>query len=98
MKTYAPSFTNCFAVARPMPPLPPVMSAIFPSSLPIYFSFVGKFLVLHTNRTQIPLQLRRQRLEPLLFCARPWQHAAVFHHIVRGEVAEIDSNYALLHS
>src|SRR5207249_4917141 len=50
MKTYAPSFTNCFAVARPMPLLPPVMSAIFPSCLPIYFSFVGKFLVLHTNR------------------------------------------------
>src|SRR5271169_6442175 len=34
-KTCAPSFTNCFAVARPMPLLPPVMSAIFPSSLPI---------------------------------------------------------------
>src|SRR5215813_1234489 len=38
MKTYAPSFTNCFAVARPMPLLPPVTSAIFPSSLPTYFS------------------------------------------------------------
>src|SRR5712672_363488 len=86
MNTYAPSFTNCFAVARPMPPLPPVMSAILPSSLPIYFSFVGKFLVLHTNRTQIPLQLWRQRLEPLLFCARPWQHVTVFHHIVWREV------------
>src|SRR6267142_2535615 len=36
MKTYAPSFTNCFAVARPMPLLPPVTSAIFPSSLPMY--------------------------------------------------------------
>ena len=36
MKTYAPSFTNCLAVARPMPLLPPVMSAIFPSSLFIY--------------------------------------------------------------
>ena len=33
MKRYAPSFTNCFAVARPMPLLPPVMSSIFPSSL-----------------------------------------------------------------
>src|SRR3989442_15243560 len=38
MKTYAPSFTNCLAVARPMPLLPPVMSASFPSSLPMYFS------------------------------------------------------------
>src|SRR5438034_1198117 len=38
MKTYAPSFTNCFVVARPMPLLPPVISAIFPSSLPAFFS------------------------------------------------------------
>src|SRR3989454_546480 len=38
MKTYAPSFTNAFAVARPMPLLPPVMSAIFPSRLPMSFS------------------------------------------------------------
>ena len=38
MKTYAPSCTNCFAVARPMPLLPPVMSAIFPSSLFMYSS------------------------------------------------------------
>src|SRR6266481_8036532 len=33
MKTYAPSLTNAFAVARPIPLVPPVMSAIFPSSL-----------------------------------------------------------------
>src|SRR5215467_6583313 len=39
MKTYAPWFTNCFAVARPMPLLPRLTSASFPSSLPIYFSF-----------------------------------------------------------
>ena len=33
MKTYAPSFeTNRCAVARPMPLLPPVMTATFPSS------------------------------------------------------------------
>src|SRR6267142_2438565 len=38
MKTYAPSCTNCFAVARPMPLLPPVMRAIFPSSLFMYSS------------------------------------------------------------
>jgi hypothetical protein len=30
--------TNRFAVAGPMPPLPPVMSAVFPSSLPIELS------------------------------------------------------------
>jgi hypothetical protein len=33
MKTYAPSATNLFAVAKPMPLFPPVLSAIFPSSL-----------------------------------------------------------------
>ncbi len=32
MKTKAPSLTNSFAVAKPMPLLPPVISAIFPSS------------------------------------------------------------------
>jgi hypothetical protein len=40
MKTYAPLFTNYCAVARPMPLLPPVISAIFPSSLLIYFFLV----------------------------------------------------------
>src|SRR5260370_1270211 len=35
MKTCAPSLANRFAVASPMPLLPPVTSAIFPSSLPI---------------------------------------------------------------
>ena len=29
MKTYAPSFTNRFAVARPMPLLPPVSQCVF---------------------------------------------------------------------
>src|SRR4029453_10773148 len=41
MKTYAPSFINSFAVASPMPLLPPVTSAIFPSSLLIYLSFAA---------------------------------------------------------
>src|SRR6266508_1478583 len=40
MHTYAPSLTNRFAVARTMPLLAPVISAIFPSSLPIWFSLV----------------------------------------------------------
>lgn len=30
MKMYAPSLTNCFAVARPIPLLPPVTSPILP--------------------------------------------------------------------
>jgi hypothetical protein len=39
METYAPSDTNLFAVAKPIPLPPPVMTAaVFPSSLfPIYW-------------------------------------------------------------
>src|ERR1700730_3909637 len=32
MKTYAPSLTKSFAVANPIPSVPPVMTAILPSS------------------------------------------------------------------
>src|SRR6185369_32521 len=41
MKTYAPSATKRSAVASPRPLLPPVMTAIFPSSFPMEFSFEG---------------------------------------------------------
>src|SRR5437667_228100 len=46
MKTYAPSVTNSLAVARPMPLLPPVTSAILPSSLPMYVFLGCHWLVL----------------------------------------------------
>jgi len=36
MKTYAPSSTNFFAVANPIPLLPPVMTATFPFSFDIF--------------------------------------------------------------
>src|ERR1700723_3260718 len=32
MKTYAPSLANSFAVAKPIPSVPPVMTATFPCS------------------------------------------------------------------
>src|SRR6202165_5395369 len=35
MKTYAPSSTNRFAVAKPIPVVPPVTTATFPCNLPI---------------------------------------------------------------
>src|ERR1700674_1022407 len=38
MKTYAPSATNRFAVARPMPLFPPVTTATLPSSFPLIVS------------------------------------------------------------
>jgi hypothetical protein len=41
MKTYASSDTNLFAVAKPMPLVPQVIIAIFPSSLfPILKSLI----------------------------------------------------------
>ena len=40
MKTYAPSATKRFAVARPNPLVPPVTNVILPSSLPVIFSSV----------------------------------------------------------
>src|SRR5258708_20290956 len=39
MKTCAPSSTNLLAVARPIPLLPPVMTATFPSSFAIFDPF-----------------------------------------------------------
>src|SRR5882724_9122994 len=41
MNTYAPSRANSFAVARPIPLLPPVTSAILPSSLPMLLHLPG---------------------------------------------------------
>jgi hypothetical protein len=40
MKTYAPSETNLFAVAKPMPLFPPVITAIFP-----YYSSFTDFII-----------------------------------------------------
>ena len=59
MKMYAPSFTNRFAVARPMPLLPPVSQCVFRSGLPIYFTSVvstttcdgrSTYLFLHSSK------------------------------------------------
>jgi hypothetical protein len=62
MKTNAPSFTNCFAVARPMPLLPPVMSVIFPSSLLMYFSLVV-FSLRYSLRKFLPCAVARARVD-----------------------------------
>src|ERR1700674_1511003 len=42
MKTYAPSLTKSFAVANPIPSVPPVMTATFPSSLPMIVTPVDR--------------------------------------------------------
>src|ERR1700676_4630647 len=48
MKTWAPSLTKSFVVARPIPCVAPVMTATFPCSLPIvHFLSAGA----RTNRT-----------------------------------------------
>ena len=49
-KASAPSLTNCFVVARPIPLLPPVMSAIFPQAFPYIFSLF-KCLQYPANRS-----------------------------------------------
>src|SRR3989449_3362793 len=79
MKTYAPSFTNCFAVARPMPLLPPVMSAIFPSSLPMFFSLPAarhhEIRDDDLNGLVILVERRRSHLDQPLIWTRPrWPH------------------------
>src|SRR5208283_3663729 len=71
-KTYAPSFANCFAVARPMPLLPPVMSVVFPSSLPITFSLVVFFAVLRRDDSSLPHDARLGAISVL----RPSGHEA----------------------
>src|SRR5258706_4516380 len=43
MTTRAPCSLNSFAVARPMPELPPVIMATLPSNLPILFLFLSCF-------------------------------------------------------
>src|SRR5258708_9457526 len=60
--TCAPSFTNCLAVARPMPLLPSVISAIFPLSLAISFSFQNPFVLELMSPLDIPQQLNKDRV------------------------------------
>jgi hypothetical protein len=50
--TFAPSSTNRSAVARPMPPPPPVMNATFPASRAIFFPHVVR--VRHRHPSTIP--------------------------------------------
>src|SRR5262245_36495045 len=64
MYTYAPSLTNRFAVARPMPLFAPVISAIFPSSLPIWFSMVVNFLSGFCERLRSALPSPRAHPHP----------------------------------
>src|SRR5580692_11516072 len=60
MKTYAPSATKRFAVARPIPLVPPVTSAILRSSLPAIFSSV---VILRLFRDVIIAQSHAARLD-----------------------------------
>src|ERR1700735_829456 len=73
MKTYAPSATKRCAVARPIPLLPPVMTATFPSSLLInalpFASTTGGL------RADSPLLINRQTNERRL---DDWRGDSVF--------------------
>src|ERR1700733_8109225 len=81
MKTYAPSATKRFAVARPIPLVPPVTSAIFPSSLqPIFSSVV--ILCLFQPLSSPPIRSSFLFLplprHPLLDIRRAVQHRDIF--------------------
>src|SRR5580658_9840657 len=62
MKTCAPSATKCCAVARPIPLLPPVMTATFPSSLLMSFLlFDFPFFMAYFRATQYRCHARLNR-------------------------------------
>src|SRR5258708_31345659 len=56
MKRYAPSATNRLAVARPIPLLPPVTTATFPSSFPLIV--ITPYLVLSNVAHRIDSSFR----------------------------------------
>src|ERR1700722_1470344 len=73
MKTYAPSATNRCAVARPIPLLPPVMTATFPSSL-----LINSLLFASTTgslRVRSPLLINGQTNKPRL---NDWRRDSLF--------------------
>src|SRR6478735_5238691 len=60
MKTFAPSLTKSFAAANPIPVEPPVMTATFPSNLPMVVTPVDVFSRRdHVNQTDDPATSRR---------------------------------------
>src|SRR6202163_18635 len=61
MKTYAPSLTKSCAVANPMPSVPPVITATFPSNLPTAFLLLMSAL----------LPRRSAPLPPRTFVSKP---------------------------
>src|ERR1700681_2345538 len=55
MKTYAPSLANSFAVANPIPSVPPVMTAVLPSSfLVMPFSVIVELELLLEFEHRLP--------------------------------------------
>src|SRR5580704_14628316 len=64
MKTLAPSLTKSFAAANPIPVEPPVMTATFPSNLPMVDTLVedfGRCVYVNTSH-----QCRGQSLLPVV--------------------------------
>src|SRR5665213_892661 len=61
---FAPDFANCFAVARPMPLAPPVMTVVFPCSStmsPSTLSHQLEFLTIDARGTLRRYGLRQRR-------------------------------------
>src|SRR6266404_5329573 len=81
MKTYAPSATKRFAVARPIPLVPPVTSAILPSSLPVFFSSVVipcPFSAMSSSPIRSSFLFLSLPRHPLLDIRRAVQHRDTF--------------------
>src|SRR5262249_2759000 len=72
MNTYAPSSTNCFAAASPIPLLPPVTSAILPSS----FAMFCVSLVFAPNRARPWTEALADRRDCVIYQERPVTGAA----------------------
>src|SRR5262245_38327402 len=82
MKTWAPSLTNRFAVARPMPLLPPVTRAVFPSSLAMSVPSAWNVIATPTRSKRSPNRLGDQLLQLAV------EHGGDFRDAGIAELAE----------
>src|ERR1700738_2115356 len=66
MKTYAPSLTKSCAVANPMPSVPPVITATFPSNLPTAFLLLMPALLHQRSAPFLPGRSSASQTFPVL--------------------------------
>src|ERR1700726_878444 len=97
MKTYAPSLTKSFAVANPIPSVPPVMTATLPSSLGGIVFSCSCGLPENLPRSN-SFVLRKSLSEHggatfrLLFCGLVLNHIPMFHEYPVHNAQDIGGN------